>query len=83
MGGSDERVIAALRSGDELAFRALVKRHGATMRRVAYSFVSDEAVADEVVQETWLASRFEGSSRVLFLQWRPGGRAVTAAQSGR
>ncbi len=30
-------------------------RHGATMRRVAYSFVSDEAVADEVVQEAWLA----------------------------
>jgi RNA polymerase sigma-70 factor (ECF subfamily) len=66
-GCSDERMIAALRSGDETAFRALVKRHGATMRRVAYSFVSDEAVADEVVQETWLAvirglDGFEGRS---------------------
>lgn len=60
-------MIRALKSGDEAAFCALVKRHGATMRRVARTFVSDASVADEVVQETWLGvirglDRFEGRS---------------------
>jgi RNA polymerase sigma-70 factor (ECF subfamily) len=60
-------MIAALNSRDEAAFCALVKRHAAAMRRVARSFVSDASVADEVVQETWLAvvsglDRFEGRS---------------------
>ncbi len=45
----------------------LVDRHGAALLRLARTFVRDRAVAEEVVQETWLAvlngiDRFEGRS---------------------
>jgi RNA polymerase sigma-70 factor (ECF subfamily) len=51
----DARLLAALRAGDEEAFAALVRRHHAAMKRVARMYVSTDAVAEEVVQETWLA----------------------------
>jgi RNA polymerase sigma-70 factor (ECF subfamily) len=63
------RVVALLtatpHSGDEEAFAGLVRRHHASMKRVARMYVSTDAVAEEVVQETWLAvigalDRFEG-----------------------
>jgi RNA polymerase sigma-70 factor (ECF subfamily) len=52
----DARLLAALRAGDEEAFAALVRRHHAAMKRVARMYVSTDAVAEEVVQETWLAA---------------------------
>jgi RNA polymerase sigma-70 factor, ECF subfamily len=52
---SDGRLLVGLRAGDEAAFRTLVKQHHAMMRRVAMSYVKSVSVADEVVQETWLA----------------------------
>jgi RNA polymerase sigma-70 factor (ECF subfamily) len=52
----DARLLAALRAGDEEAFAALVRRHHASMKRVARMYVSTDAVAEEVVQETWLAA---------------------------
>jgi RNA polymerase sigma-70 factor (ECF subfamily) len=60
-------LVAALRCGDEDAFSALVDAYGATMHRVALTFVRSSAVADEVVQEAWLGAlrgldRFEGRS---------------------
>ena len=63
----DARVLAALRAGDEEAFAALVRRHHAAMKRVARMYVSTDAVAEEIVQETWLAAiagleRFEQRS---------------------
>ncbi len=64
----DERaLVAALRRGEEAAFVELVRRHGASLLRLARTFVRDQAVAEEVVQETWLAvlngiDRFEGRS---------------------
>jgi RNA polymerase sigma-70 factor (ECF subfamily) len=51
----DARLLAALRAGDEDAFGTFVRRHHASLRRVARMYVSTEAVAEEVVQETWLA----------------------------
>jgi RNA polymerase sigma-70 factor (ECF subfamily) len=64
---SEAALLAALRRGDENAFSALVDAYGATMHRVALTFVRSTAVADEVVQEAWLGAlrgldRFEGRS---------------------
>jgi len=52
----DERaLVRALRARDEHAFAALVRRHHGSMIRVARLYVADRAVAEEVVQDTWLA----------------------------
>ena len=66
--GTDESaLIAALRAGDQVAFAALVDKHTPTMLRVARGYVPNHAIAEEVVQETWMAlvkgiNRFEGRS---------------------
>lgn len=53
--GSDEAtLLAALRKGDEGAFLALVERYHGPLQRVALSYVGSWALAEEVVQETWL-----------------------------
>jgi RNA polymerase sigma-70 factor (ECF subfamily) len=59
--------VAALRAGDEQAFASLIEELGPSMLRVARMYVSTRAVAEEVVQETWLGvlsgiERFEGRS---------------------
>ena len=64
---TDEDLVTRLRAGDETAFRSLVRQHHRGMTRVARSFVSTAAIADEVVQDTWLAvirgiDKFEGRS---------------------
>jgi RNA polymerase sigma-70 factor, ECF subfamily len=64
---SEDVMLARLRAGDEMAFRELVTSHDRAMRRIALSYVRTPSVADEVVQETWLAiiqglGRFEGRS---------------------
>ena len=64
---SDEELLERLRAGDEDAFVVLVGRHHEAMLRLARTFVSSSAVAEEVVQETWLGvvrgiDRFEGRS---------------------
>lgn len=48
-------VLVRLRAGDETAFQALVRQHHRAMTRLALSFVQTPSIADEVVQETWLA----------------------------
>lgn len=63
----DEETVPALRAGDERTFRGLFQRHCPAMKRVARSYVQSDAVAEEIVQETWLAiltgiDRFEGRS---------------------
>ncbi|HTI35415.1 MAG TPA: sigma-70 family RNA polymerase sigma factor [Miltoncostaea sp.] len=50
----EPRLVDALRSGDEDAFAWLVRRYHGPLLRYAAVFVSDRAVAEEVVQETWL-----------------------------
>ena len=60
-------LIASLRQGEESAFATLVERYHGRLLRLAQTFVSNQAVAEEVVQETWMAvlkgiHRFEGRS---------------------
>ncbi len=51
---SDDETLAALLRGEEAAFASLVRRHHATMVRVALRHVRERATAEEVVQEAWL-----------------------------
>ena len=51
----DAELLRRLRAGDEQAFVALVERYNGSMLRLAGSFVPSRAVAEEVVQDTWLA----------------------------
>jgi hypothetical protein len=50
----DAELLGRLRAGDERAFVILVQRHHEAMLRLACSFVPNAAVAEEVVQDTWL-----------------------------
>ena len=76
----------ALRAGDERAFEQLVRMYQAALLRVAQIYVSSRAVAEEVVQETWLAvlngiDRFEGRSSLKTWIFRIlANRAKTRAQ---
>jgi RNA polymerase sigma-70 factor (ECF subfamily) len=64
---TDAELLDGLRAGDEQAFVILVRRHHGAMLRLASSFVPSAAVAEEVVQDTWVAvlrgiGGFEGRS---------------------
>lgn len=50
----DSHVLDALRAGDERAFARLVDELSPGLKRMARLYVSTDAAADEVVQETWL-----------------------------
>jgi RNA polymerase sigma-70 factor (ECF subfamily) len=67
--GTDEEheLIARLRRGDDGAFDDLVNKHHSALIRMAMGHVSNREVAEEVVQDTWMAvieglHRFEGRS---------------------
>jgi RNA polymerase sigma-70 factor (ECF subfamily) len=65
--GADQELVDALRGGDEAAFSRIVTEWSRPMLALARGFVSTDASAEEVVQETWLAvvkglDRFEGRS---------------------
>jgi RNA polymerase sigma-70 factor (ECF subfamily) len=47
-------LLARLLDGDEAAFRDLVLSYHNSLVRLAMTFVAERAVAEEVVQETWL-----------------------------
>jgi RNA polymerase sigma-70 factor, ECF subfamily len=53
--GDDRDLVVALRAGDEQAFAAMVDGWSGSMRRMARLHVPTDSVAEEVVQETWLA----------------------------
>jgi len=51
----DESILLKrLRAGDEAAFELLLRSHGSSMLRVARLYARTQAVAEEVVQDTWL-----------------------------
>jgi len=64
---AEDQLIARLRRRDEGAFDELVSQHHGMLIRMAMGYVADREVAEEVVQDTWLAvieslNRFEGRS---------------------
>lgn len=63
----DLALVRQLLAGDETAFTGLVSRYHGPLLRLAQVLVANRAVAEEVVQETWLAvlnglPAFEGRS---------------------
>src|SRR4051794_36195352 len=69
MTGGDADLLQRLRAGDERAFGEIVRAWSPVMLRVAGSFVTTHASAEECVQEAWLAvirglDGFEGRSRL-------------------
>ena len=51
----ETQLLARLRAGDEAAFDLIVRRYHGPLKRLARAFVSTEASAEEVVQDTWVA----------------------------
>ncbi len=65
----DTTLLDGLRAGDDAAFASLVSKYHTRLLRFAESMVPSRAVAEEVVQDTWLGvvrgiDRFEGRSSV-------------------
>ena len=63
----DAELVERLRAGDEEAFMELIRALSPSLLRVARMYVPTAALAEDVVQETWLAvlngiDRFEGRS---------------------
>src|SRR4051794_23580955 len=63
----DQSLVERARAGDEEAFAALVRRYSPMLMRLARMYVPTDALAEDVVQETWVAvlrglERFEGRS---------------------
>ncbi len=63
----EQRLVDSLRAGDESAFETLIERYHNALLRLAMFYVPSRAVAEDVVQETWLGvlqglARFEGRS---------------------
>jgi RNA polymerase sigma-70 factor (ECF subfamily) len=63
----DTEIVAALKRGDQSVFAQLVDAYSPGLMRMAMMYVRDRAVAEEVVQETWIGvlrgiDRFEGRS---------------------
>lgn len=66
---SDEQLMAAVARGDEGALRELYVRHAGVMLRLLRRLSSDVGVAEDVLQEAWLAvwhgaAGFRGESSV-------------------
>jgi RNA polymerase sigma-70 factor (ECF subfamily) len=67
LAAAETTLLARLREGDEEAFMMLVIKHQAALIRTALIYVRERTLAEEVVQDTWIAflqglNRFEGRS---------------------
>jgi RNA polymerase sigma-70 factor (ECF subfamily) len=67
MARPDAEIVDALKRGDESVFAELVDEYSPGLMRMARMYVRDRAVAEDVVQDTWIAvlrgiDRFEGRS---------------------
>ena len=51
----DRQLVADILAGDEEAFVGLMKRHHASLMRQAVAMLRDQAAAEDMIQETWVA----------------------------
>ncbi len=63
----ETELVASLRAGDEAVFESLIDLHHGSLLRLAMVYTRSRAVAEEIVQDTWLGvlkgiHRFEGRS---------------------
>jgi RNA polymerase sigma-70 factor (ECF subfamily) len=63
----DQSLVERARAGDDEAFAVLVRRYTPMLMRLTRMYVPTDALAEDVVQETWVAvvrglERFEGRS---------------------
>jgi RNA polymerase sigma-70 factor, ECF subfamily len=63
----DQSLVERARNGDDAAFAVLVRRYSPMLMRLARMYVPTDALAEDVVQETWVAvvrglEKFEGRS---------------------
>lgn len=70
--GAERDLVAALRRRDETAYRVMVRRYTPLMLRLARPHVPSQAIAEDVVQDTWMAvllgiDAFQSRSR--FTTW--------------
>ena len=54
MGEAEQKTISAAARGDRMAFRQLVLDHSRAMFRVAWRLCNDEAIAEDIVQESFI-----------------------------
>ncbi len=64
---NEREIVERLRNRDEAIFEFLLDNYHASMIRIAQIYLAERELAEEIVQETWLAvfegiSRFEGRS---------------------
>ena len=49
---SDETLVSRFRAGDEAAFETLVRRYEASLRKLAFGYLRDRMLAEDVAQES-------------------------------
>jgi RNA polymerase sigma-70 factor (ECF subfamily) len=59
---SDEQIIARFLEGDEVAFEELVTRYETGLRNVAFGFVRDRGLAEDIAQDTFVRAYRKASS---------------------
>lgn len=67
--GSEAAALSRLRGGEEAAFAELIALHHAALLRMARTYTTDAALAEELAQDAWIAfleslGRFEGRSSI-------------------
>jgi RNA polymerase sigma-70 factor (ECF subfamily) len=51
---TDETLVVRFREGDESAFEALVRRYEAPLRKLAFGYLRDRMLAEDIAQESFL-----------------------------
>jgi RNA polymerase sigma-70 factor (ECF subfamily) len=59
---SDEQILTRFLEGDEVAFEQLVTRYETGLRNVAFGFVRDHGLAEDIAQDTFIRAYRKASS---------------------